>query len=68
MLKKINKGETFESTRDAILKAKEAGIKSSVMIINGMGGKDKQAMLSEIDDAIEHFKSHPEMQHNPEIY
>ncbi len=40
VLEKINKGETFESTRDAILKAKEAGIKSSVMIINGMGGKE----------------------------
>jgi len=40
VLSKINKGETYESTRDAILKAKEAGIKSSVMIINGMGGKE----------------------------
>jgi len=40
VLEKINKGETFESTRDAILKAKEANIKVSVMIINGMGGKE----------------------------
>ena len=39
VLKKINKGETFESTRDAILKAKKAGIKVSVMVLNGMGGK-----------------------------
>lgn len=152
VLEKINKGETFETTRDAILKAKKAGIKSSVMIINGIGGReyskqhainsaklvnetqpdylatlvlffsgekdkveagfdgqfttlntkelceemrtfiehtdleksifrsdhvsnhlvlkgvlgrDKQAMLDEIDDAIEHFKNHPEIQNSP---
>jgi radical SAM superfamily enzyme len=155
VLTKINKGETFESTRDAILKAKQAKIKSSVMIINGMGGKafskqhaiasaklvnatqpeylatlvlffsgdktkveqgfdgefsplntaelceemrvfiehtdldktifrsdhvsnhlvlkgvlgkDKQAMLDDIDDAIEHFKSHPEIEHHIERF
>ncbi len=39
VLEKINKGETFESTKDSILKAKAAGIKVSVMVINGMGGK-----------------------------
>lgn len=38
ILEKIEKGETFESTKDALLKIKAAGIKSSVMIINGMGG------------------------------
>lgn len=152
VLSKVNKGETFESTRDAIIKARAAGLKTSVMIINGMGGKDysrqhaiasaklvnesqpdylatlvlffsngkdkveqgfdgkftplnttelceemrifiehtelektifrsdhvsnhlvlkgvlgkdKRAMLEEIDDAIEHFKEHPEIQHNP---
>jgi len=152
VLSKINKGETFESTKDAILKAKAAGIKSSVMIINGMGGKEysrqhaiasaelvnqtqpeylatlvlffsgdktkveagfdnqftplntaelcqemrlfiehtqlektifrsdhvsnhlvlkgilgknKQNMLDDIDDAIEHFKAHPEVSHTP---
>jgi radical SAM superfamily enzyme YgiQ (UPF0313 family) len=150
VLEKVNKGETFETTRDAILKAKEASIKISIMIINGMGGrkyshqhalnsaklvnatqpdylatlvlffsngqekvdagfdgqftplntaelceeirtfvehtdlnksifrsdhvsnhlvlkgvlgKDKQAMLEEIDDAISHFKNHPENRH-----
>jgi len=155
VLEKINKGETFETTRDAILKAKEAGIKTSVMVINGMGGseysrqhainsaklvnatqpdylatlvlffsgdkdkveqgfdgnftplntaelceemrlfiehtdldksifrsdhvsnhlilkgvlgKDKQAMLDEIDDAIAHFKAHPEIQHTPSSF
>lgn len=40
VLSKINKGETFETTKNAILKAKEAGIKTSVMVINGMGGKE----------------------------
>lgn len=152
VLEKINKGETFESTKDAILKAKAAGIKTSVMVINGMGGKkyskqhainsaklvnetqpeylatlvlffhgskdkveqgfgesfeelntaelceemrifiehteldksifrsdhvsnhlilkgvlgkDKQNMLEDINDAVEHFKKHPEYQHSP---
>lgn len=38
VLKCINKGETYESTRDALLKARQAGIKTSVMLINGIGG------------------------------
>jgi radical SAM superfamily enzyme YgiQ (UPF0313 family) len=38
LLKIINKGETFSSTREALLKAKEAGIKLSVIILNGLGG------------------------------
>ena len=39
VLEKINKGETFASTKNSILKAKAAGIKVSVMVINGMGGR-----------------------------
>ena len=38
VLEFINKGETYQSTLDALLKIKQAGIKSSVMILNGMGG------------------------------
>ncbi|WP_290703717.1 radical SAM protein [Amphritea sp.] len=38
VLSYIDKGETFLSTRDALLKAKEAGIRTSVMLINGLGG------------------------------
>lgn len=155
VLEKINKGETFETTKDSILKAKAAGIKVSVMVINGMGGKryskqhainsaklvnatqpeylatlvlfdhsqegkieagfdndftplntaelcqemrsfiesteldqsifrsdhvsnhlvlkgvlgkDKQNMLEDIDDAIAHFKAHPEIQHRPSSF
>lgn len=155
VLENINKGETFESTKDSVLKAKAAGMKVSIMIINGMGGKeystqhaiasaelvnatqpeylatlvlffsngeekvasgfggkftplntaelceemrvfientaldksifrsdhvsnhlvlkgilgrDKQMMLEEIDDAIEHFKEYPEIQHNPSSF
>ena len=34
----INKGETFESSLSALNKLKQAGIKTSVMILNGMGG------------------------------
>ncbi len=40
VLKMINKGETFESTRDGLLKAKAAGIKLSTIIINGVAGKN----------------------------
>ncbi len=39
VLQRVNKGETFESTRDALLKAGEAGLKRSVMVLNGLGGK-----------------------------
>jgi radical SAM superfamily enzyme YgiQ (UPF0313 family) len=38
VLECINKGETYQSSKDALLKIKAAGIKSSVMILNGMGG------------------------------
>lgn len=39
LLKLINKGETLNSTVDGILKAHNAGIDTSIMIINGLGGK-----------------------------
>ena len=35
----VSKGETFESSRDALEKLREAGIKRSVMILNGLGGR-----------------------------
>lgn len=40
VLEKIIKGETYESTLEALNKIKHAGMKSSVMIINGMGGSE----------------------------
>ncbi len=40
VLRNINKGETFNSTTEGLLKAKEAGIKLSVMILNGLGGSE----------------------------
>ena len=40
LLKLINKGETFNSTVEGILKAHNAGIDTSIMIINGLGGKE----------------------------
>jgi radical SAM superfamily enzyme YgiQ (UPF0313 family) len=40
LLKKINKGETFNSTVDGVLKAHNAGIDTSIMIINGLGGRN----------------------------
>jgi radical SAM superfamily enzyme YgiQ (UPF0313 family) len=39
VLECVQKGETFETSKDALLKLKAAGIKSSVMILNGLGGK-----------------------------
>jgi len=34
----INKGESYNSTLSGILKVQEAGIETSIMIINGLGG------------------------------
>lgn len=39
VLTAFDKGETFDSTAEALFKAGEAGIKRSVMIINGAGGR-----------------------------
>lgn len=39
VLERVDKGETFETTRDALEKLREAGIKRSVMILNGLGGR-----------------------------
>ncbi len=39
LLKLINKGETFDSTVKGLQNAKAGGIRSSVMILNGLGGK-----------------------------
>lgn len=38
VLKLVNKGETYQSSLNALNKLKQAGIKSSVMILNGLGG------------------------------
>ncbi|PRB82232.1 radical SAM protein [Pseudomonas sp. MYb185] len=39
VLQRVNKGETFDSTAEALLKAREAGLQTSVMILNGLGGQ-----------------------------
>lgn len=39
VLHAIQKGETYQTTIDGLNKSKKAGIDSSVMIINGVGGK-----------------------------
>jgi radical SAM superfamily enzyme YgiQ (UPF0313 family) len=39
VLERVNKGENFDSSLAALGKIKAAGAKSSVMILNGMGGK-----------------------------
>ena len=38
VLERVNKGENFESSLAALKKIKAAGARSSVMILNGMGG------------------------------
>jgi radical SAM superfamily enzyme YgiQ (UPF0313 family) len=43
VLAKVNKGETFASTCEALDKLQQAGIKRSVMILNGLGGKTLSA-------------------------
>jgi len=39
VLQKIDKGETYATTAEALIRASAAGIKTSVMILNGIGGK-----------------------------
>lgn len=39
LLQMTNKGETFDSTVEGIHKAHQAGLDTSLMIINGLGGK-----------------------------
>ncbi len=39
VLARVNKGETFASTADALNKLGEAGIGRSVMLLNGLGGQ-----------------------------
>ncbi|MGJ0510165.1 MAG: radical SAM protein [Methylocystis sp.] len=39
VLERVEKGETFESSREALEKLRQAGIKRSVMILNGLGGR-----------------------------
>ncbi len=40
VLRLVDKGETYESSLDALSKIKRAGMKSSVMILNGLGGPE----------------------------
>ena len=39
ILEFVNKGETYQSSLDALCKISASGIKSSVMILNGLGGQ-----------------------------
>jgi len=40
VLERVKKGETYESSLSALTKIKQAGMKSSVMILNGLGGPE----------------------------
>ncbi|UCH40065.1 MAG: radical SAM protein [Gammaproteobacteria bacterium] len=39
LLRRVDKGETYASTAEALLRARAAGIRTSVMILNGLGGR-----------------------------
>ena len=39
VLERVNKGETYASTEEALTKVGDAGLQRSVMILNGLGGK-----------------------------
>jgi radical SAM superfamily enzyme YgiQ (UPF0313 family) len=39
VLQYIDKGESYATTADALIRARAAGMKTSVMILNGIGGK-----------------------------
>ena len=41
---------------------------SNHLILKGVLGKNKEEMLEDIDDAIVHFKAHPEIQHKPSSF
>ena len=47
VLSRVHKGETFESTREALDKLAAADIKRSVMILNGLGGEAFSARHAE---------------------
>lgn len=47
VLQSVNKGETFESTRDALDKLGAAGITRSVMLLSGLGGRALSAQHAE---------------------
>jgi radical SAM superfamily enzyme YgiQ (UPF0313 family) len=47
VLAAVDKGETFDTTRDALDKLRAAGIARSVMILNGLGGRVLSAQHAE---------------------
>ncbi len=59
VLARVNKGETFESTRAALDKLGEAGIRRSVMILNGLGGARFSAQHAENSARLANA-THPE--------
>lgn len=52
LLRLINKGETFQSSLDGVLKAQQAGIETSIMIINGLGGRQYAQQHAEQSAAL----------------
>ncbi len=39
VLQRVEKGETYQSTVESLNRARQAGLKTSVMLLNGLGGK-----------------------------
>ena len=63
-LPSVNKGETFESTRDALDKLGAAGITRSVMLLSGLGGQIRLIAFitfsADIHKILEHIGVDPE--------
>ena len=52
VLSAVNKGETYESSLGALTKLKDAGIKRSVMILIGLGGREHSERHAERSAAL----------------
>ncbi len=59
LLEKVSKGETWQTSLDALIKAQKAGMKRSVMILNGMGGS-RYSEQHAINSALLMNQSQPE--------
>lgn len=62
-LEKINRAETFESTKAQVMKTKEMGINLCIHIIFGLPGEDQTMMLETMEEVsqwgVDSIKIHP---------
>ena len=65
ILRRIDKGEIFDFTANAILKSHEGGIKSSVMLINGYDRQFNKLSTFELCTEMEHFIGETDLEDFP---